>query len=802
MELDPSQFLAGNDDDEDEDDDEMEEGEVIQTNGPGRKGDDPLILTSLGLTNVSHVNPFNYLATDLDDDNADDGLNGSKSSLSGGVNAATQCRICQMRFSNRANARRHERNIHGIQIIAESNNNNSSNNSNTSNAVLNNGQSEKAIPSNRPQLKPVTGAGGGGGGSSGGGSRRKKMSLLPEVFDYTKPEKYRHLLTESRMAFIKRNARFLHQYQDMTCKCCDKKYFTYKTFMSHMRKKYTTLPRNVCFKCLRKFETKGQFIAHLKKKNCPNLFTLYMADPAIPSDAKTLSTFSNNTGSDRFGPKEILANKVYGCRICSEQFRLKNDFRTHVINVHPDMQNQRDPVTGNCGNCNAQFADSLERKRHFSNMECLVVIICGTCENQYDSHAKFIQHVYATHMKQLKTAAPDEVAEDGGIRNQKTCPVCAKDYNNYYNLLRHIESKHPDQMPKTYKCEICQEGFARQNELKDHVKIIHSDLSLATVSSSNLFTCKECKESFEKMEGLIDHQEDSHDKFSCYQCDKKMDQKNEFRGHLGTHLKLKVFSCNSCKQSYVTEEALKYHTMTSHMEMDSDEAVFKKITKLGLFKSQNKAKSTLKPEPVEDLNDDGDDSMNDSKIDDSLLRDSQSFLDSSIYKAEELQRVRECPICIEKYPILTDFIQHMRIHVKNDQVLNIDLEPGVKAGAYHSRMRCRVCQKRISSKIGYKKHLLEEHQIEDCEFVRCDLCPGEFSNEKGLKVHMYRTHNICIKEDGEVSIAEAAKAAGTENLIRQQANVQTHHFECDICHTVYRNQEQLKSHVKTVHAIR
>lgn len=833
MELDPRHFLAGADDDDDDDDDDgmdddREEGEYVdgEDQAAVRSVSDPLILNALGLTNVSHVNPLNFLATDLDDpdggggddaagttvDGLDDDLDSStlrnnNSSMSANL-AGAQCRVCKMGFSNRANARRHERNIHGIQTTPDVSANN------------------------------VAGGGGGAAAPIAGQNPASliKRSLVPgstpararppapalEEFDYTQPDRYRHLLTETRLSFIRRNARFLSQYQDLTCKCCDRKYFTYKTFMSHMRKKYTTLPRNVCFKCLRKFESKGMFIAHLKKKHCLNLFTLFMADASIPKDAKLFNAVggggglggglaggTGGPGGERMGPKEMLANKVYACKICNEQFRLKNGFRAHVVNDHPADQNQRDPATGNCRRCLATFADSTERKRHFSNMDCLVAIVCGTCEQEFVSHASFIDHVYMTHMRQFKSEAAARDREQclaaaqqqllqikpeppvtgdrpqtgqqmlhpqlNSMRSPQSCPVCDKQYNNYYNVLRHMEAKHPEQLPKTYTCEICAAGFPRQTELRDHVKSDHSDLEKGAAETNDVAA-------------------------------------DAMNVTTATSTARPAFTCVKCKQSFGTEQALKYHSMVQHMEQESYETQFKRMANAAQFKEKkqanhvnnnnNNSSNNKNSNNHQGDNYDDDRSEGEAEADDDLLT-----LDTSAFKTEDLQRVRECPICVEKYSDLVEFIGHMKQHVKNEGVSNLDLEPGVKAGAYHSRMRCRMCQKRISSKVGYRKHLLDEHQIEDCEFVRCDLCPGEFSNEKGLKVHMFRTHNICIKEDGELTSDQltaagmGAAASGNKAVSSAIGAVKEPQFECQICHTVYRNEVQLRSHVSTVHNI-
>lgn len=145
--------------------------------------------------------------------------------------------------------------------------------------------------------------------------RARPKKAITEQIDYDSPQKYRHMLTQSKLSFILKNLNFLEQIQDMKCTCCDKQFPSYKFFMGHMRKKYNSLPRNVCFKCLRQFSSKGQFIGHLKRKTCINLYKIVMNDDTISKDV----SFSNG----KIPNKDVLANKVYGCKICSGTFRLK-----------------------------------------------------------------------------------------------------------------------------------------------------------------------------------------------------------------------------------------------------------------------------------------------------------------------------------------------------------------------------------------------------------------------------------------------------------------------------------------------
>lgn len=94
------------------------------------------------------------------------------------------------------------------------------------------------------------------------------------------------------------------------------------------------------------------------------------------------------------------------------------------------------------------------------------------------------------------------------------------------------------------------------------------------------------------------------------------------------------------------------------------------------------------------------------------------------------------------------------------------------------RMRCRICQRRFSSKKSYRYHMLTDHQVQNVQFIKCKLCNAEFAYEKGLKVHLFKVHGKAIKD---------------EMIIKQ--------FECDVCSIVYSSESELQQHKRSVHKL-
>lgn len=744
------------------------------------------------------------------------------------------CTICDMKFSNRANARRHERNIHHKGVLSV-------------------GQQSQQTPvgssSSMYQMQVAK--------THMSGERRRSEYDMPIDIDYNKPEQYRFLLTDSKLYFIKRHIEFLEQYQTMKCNCCDKHYPTYKFFMAHMRKRYNTLSRNLCFKCLTQFETKPMFIAHLKKRNCPNLYRIYKADPTISKEPLP--------PLGRVSTKEIISNKTYGCRLCSKTFRLKVDFRGHVLEEH--AEEQKNLSSGpSCGFCNTSFEDPLVKKRHYSNMECLSFLICGTCEEKFDTLPAYIEHVYSTHLpaaaangesgaEEMDSLSP---GQQQALKYPQNCRVCGKLYNNYYNVLRHMESKHPDQLPATYRCEKCDVGYPRQTELRDHMFKVHG-ISLPKVKRDNYF-CRICGTTFEQKDFWLDHMASKYSRYYCSSCDMETESTADFEAHLLEHQRAKSYACLICQHSFSSERSLDIHMNVVHKTRKEDNVnrngdvgsiTIKKEPEIEDISEMNGEEEYEEDQQQQGQEQDEEANENDGTEDAfGNLRKRLKLDEISITKASfDEPRMKKCTMCPETFSSTVALADHLKRHIaangkdgtSSALIPTTSILPvggsgsksvgaggagvarsgiggvsrsggfagftGRSLGTYqiNSRMRCRICQKRIHTKASYKRHMLQVHQVRDCVFIRCQLCPAEFSNDKGLKVHMFRTHAITVQQMQEdESLRPVPKQESTEPMARAQSKILTKiapklMFECDICHTVYRNRDQLKAHKRIVH---
>uniref|UniRef100_A0A1A9Z658 Zinc finger protein hangover n=1 Tax=Glossina pallidipes TaxID=7398 RepID=A0A1A9Z658_GLOPL len=669
------------------------------------------------------------------------------------------CRACNLKFSTRANARRHERNLHPTLFDSLSTgNSNSSLNKQTAalNASLELQRAvAAAVAADACKLN-----------TSGLISNQKYRQEVVNAFnnsemggwDYDCPEKYQQLLTDEKIVFLQQNEEFLLQYQTMTCRCCNKYYSTYKKFMAHMRKKYLTLPRNLCFNCLKLNDSKALFISHLKRRNCINLYKILQNLMAKNANFAAAVTATVAATPEKMRAKELLVNKMYECKLCPKTFRLKLEFRSHVYDEHAAAQ-RKDIGTTQCSFCAVDIEDPAERKRHYNNMECIVILRCVTCDTKHENQHKFMEHVQEKHLAafrdqpQFMTNADNSPGKKSSMgassaddsrsssfknlsatvtpappaksqcfsRMPQACPICGQQYNNYNNVLRHMESKHPDQLPQTYKCVKCGVGYPRLSNLRDHMVNVHDADKTRHTGFEYIVNAETVKPT----------------------------------GHTNNQ------NVYSGRYDYVMKDLMSI--TNGGTTVDDDEGGRENAAKK--LRLDNNATTQL------------------------------SNNNNSVSITPVLNGQKECPICKAVFNNNIGLSNHMRSHqLQNPMaakaamagsssfstppvqqtILKRTLEQA--ADRRFRRMRCRICQRRFSTKKSYRYHMLNDHQIRNVQFIKCQLCDAEFAYEKGLKVHMFKVHNTLLKD---------------EMIIKQ--------YECEICSIVYRTDVELQHHLANVH---
>ena len=120
------------------------------------------------------------------------------------------------------------------------------------------------------------------------------------------------------------------------------------------------------------------------------------------------------------------------------------------------------------------------------------------------------------------------------------------------------------------KCELCSQTFSRPDNLKRHMRNIH------TVSTSTGYTCHKCGKEIKRHDNLVHHEvqccgsgevvEPKRTRHDCTVCSKSYYRKQDLKRHMSVvHTEVKnLFGCTTCNFTTPYKIVLKRHCHENH----------------------------------------------------------------------------------------------------------------------------------------------------------------------------------------------------------------------------------------------
>lgn len=587
------------------------------------------------------------------------------------------CTVCDMSFSNRANARRHERNIHGLcqnpayplssaqdPVTGENVESNNRQNESVVNSVVPAKSSSNALNDLRQRI-------------------RTKLRAHREAYDYKNPSKYRHLITPNKLSFIMRNLDFLQQAQTMKCNCCNRTYPSYKYFMGHMRKKYQHLPRNVCFKCLRQFGSKGQFIGHLKRKACINLYAICMADDTIPKDMPENASL---------GTEEIIPNKTHE----QQQLTGQDEFGYELFD---------------------QDGNSSSSLRNPQN--------CPVCDKQYNNYYNVLRHMESKHPNQLPQIYQ--------------CTRCSEGFPRQSELRDHLNSAHGETIAPVantqrilYSCRQCSNTYNSIDGLQEHIKT-HNQNSENEECNKKTNPCTTPMLSEATEEPSVSDQPVVSRTLNCGLCDFALTSIEALRQHMSEihGMDKKFFYCNLCPAKFMNNRGLRFHLFRSHGVRDESIPMTSNQSSTSLLKPIQQVPSMTLQVPSINLDEIGT-KLNECKICHIVYKNIEqlSLHVQLVHPALDNKEVEQslvwyqCRYCIESFNASKKLALHM--NTAHEEVVAEDYS-------------CKDCNGVYSSKKSLWVHRYKKHpKVSDPS--PCEICSRVFFDKMELYHHTSLAH--------------------------------------------------------------
>ena len=454
----------------------------------------------------------------------------------------------------------------------------------------------------------------------------------------------------------------------------------------------------------------------------------------------------------------------FNCPTCTYKNNQKQEFINHAYEFHPEseyfLKNIKDDSLNDVdvsalekvpkldadvftGEFDIKIAEEFDNDQ--DNLSACVIIDslkldtyhCSICNSYFCNQNALQLHNDTNHNKLIgnwnESNETFEVKNGDCTKKLKCrdykCDSCGNIFARKENLKKHIHIVHEGH--KDYKCEFCSDSFTEASSLKRHIQRIHDGLD---------FKCEHCGRSFSRADSLRSHVKRVHEKSpgQCDHCGKEFENELKLKTHVdNVHLKKKVDESEMCQ---ICNKLMKKYRMKVHMKRVHDETSPSQCDSCGkYFKNKTQLKDHVR-----------------------------------IYHKEQSKEA--CVIC-GKIVVKC----YMKNHIKSvhDKVKDF---------------QCATCGKSFSLKSCLKKHSIV-HTGDKKE--KCPHCGKLFSLRANLSVHIKR--HVGIKDQ---ICTYCGKAFTDVKSLRRHSEI-VHEgikrFKCHLCTNAYGQSHELKKHLISFH---
>ena len=216
---------------------------------------------------------------------------------------------------------------------------------------------------------------------------------------------------------------------------------------------------------------------------------------------------------------------------------------------YPELYAHGDDSNYICKQCEKFCVSKKDLSFHYSSEhQELKMFHCNICAKSFGTSIRLIYHI-KRHKYLIDTNANEK---------KYKCEFCGKSFFREQQVKNHIHIVHEGR--KDFKCESCGKSFAIGYFLKKHIRIIHE--------GHKDYKCEVCGESFSTLDRLKRHKRKIHEppkEFICKSCSKTFVGSKALRSHM---IRVKECStnniCDTCGRNFKTESSLNQHIGRVH----------------------------------------------------------------------------------------------------------------------------------------------------------------------------------------------------------------------------------------------
>lgn len=240
-------------------------------------------------------------------------------------------------------------------------------------------------------------------------------------------------------------------------------------------------------------------------------------------------------------PKKIQ-KQPYECDFCGKKFISRSSIFSHLLVTHKSAADY------NCMHCSRKFKSTGNLTRHIKAMHTsLRHWNCDKCGALFKQKYQLEIHLH-NHDQPSK------------------CEICSKIVKNLKVHLRHHSMKKNNFL---VECSLCSKRVGKY-QLMRHIKRVHEKAFQKETSTSclKIYNCNDCGEYFSRQQELRQHEYISHSQNKIYECTicgnvfRKLKLLNV---HRFTHQPQNV-KCKLCNNVYARKAALYKHMKKHHPE--------------------------------------------------------------------------------------------------------------------------------------------------------------------------------------------------------------------------------------------